>query len=88
MEEKVLKRPKKKIEYNKACIYLFRSQIDGGLYKLHRVGFEKYTWVDLFSSSSYAFGIYNSAKNAFDGWEEMIIIFTTKDEFINYIKSL
>lgn len=88
MKTKDIKTEKKSFVYNKAYIYLLTSPIDGELYKLHRVGFEKYAWVNLFSSSDYACGIYNSPRDAFKGLKELIIIFKTKGEFINYIKSL
>lgn len=84
--EKLLKRPESD-KFNEEFVYIYKGV--NSYYKLHRICDCKYAWVDLFSSSRYANGIYNSAEAAIKSHtKDSIIILKSKSKVINYFKSL
>ncbi len=59
----VVEKHLKRNTYNKLFTYFFKSN---GLYKLHRVRDEKYAWIDMHSSNSYANGEFDTPQKALE----------------------
>lgn len=68
-------------DFNENKIYAFKGYIS--VYKLHRVGVEKYAWISLYSSECYADGIGTANEMIFKAGIDLKV-FNNYREFIEW----